>query len=364
MLKRTALFDTHRALGARLVEFGGWEMPLQYEGITAEHVHTRAAASIFDVSHMGRLIFRGAKADEFVDRTLTRNCAKLAVGRCGYAHVCNEKGGILDDVIISRAADYWYMVCNASNRPKVLDHLRPVAAGLRVEIDDQTEQTVMLAIQGPRTLELFKNHVPIKLPELKRYAFTAGSSFGLGYHVFRTGYTGEDGLEVVLPAASGATAWEFVTQPGDDGKPVVRPAGLGARDTLRLEAGMPLYGHELGEETDSISASCGWAVDLSKDFIGAAALRRIAAEGPTRKLVGLSLEGRRIARQGAAVMKAGQLVGTVTSGTFGPTVQKSIAMAFVDTPLAQPGEMLEVDLRGETVTAIVGPLAAYQRTST
>ncbi|MFO0973533.1 MAG: glycine cleavage system aminomethyltransferase GcvT, partial [Phycisphaerae bacterium] len=287
MLKRTCLYETHRALGAKLVEFGGWEMPLMYRGIVDEHLHTRRAASIFDVSHMGRLLFRGPAADEFIDLVCTRNCAKLAVGRCGYAHVCEEKGGILDDVIVSRAADHWLMVCNASNRPKLLEHFARQMAGRRVELDDQTEQTAMLAIQGPETLRLLREHVPIDIPELKRYAFATGSAMGMTYYIFRTGYTGEDGLEVVLPASSGEAAWQFITQPGEAGGATVLPAGLGARDTLRLEAGMPLYGHELGEEIDPISAACGWAVDLSKEFIGAAALRRISAEGPARTLVGL-----------------------------------------------------------------------------
>ncbi len=361
-MKRTAIYENHAALGAKLVDFAGWEMPLLYRGIVEEHVYTRTVASVFDVSHMGRLYLRGADALTLLDRVCTRNCAKLAVGRCGYAHVCNEQGGILDDVIVSRGENHWIVVCNASNRDKVIRQLRDNMSGKKVELDDRTEQTIMLAIQGPATMALFREHIPIKFGDIKRYGFVTGSYMGMEYTLFRTGYTGEDGLELVLPAAAGPLVWDYLTQDGGGDRPTVKPAGLGARDTLRLEAGMPLYGHELGEHIDPISSSCGWAVDLMKDFIGAAAVRKIAADGPKRKLVGLTLEGRRIARQGAAVLdSAGKPIGEVTSGTFGPTVQKSIAMAYVDTPLATNGTPLKVDLRGEHAPAVVSPLQFYKR---
>lgn len=360
-MKRTALYDTHARLGAKLVEFGGWEMPLLYTGIVDEHVHTRTASSVFDVSHMGRLIFRGPDAQALLDRVCTRNCAKLAVGRCGYAHVCNDSGGILDDVIVSRAESHWIMVCNASNREKIVRHIRTEAAGRNVTLDDQTEQTAMLAIQGPATLKLFREHIPIQFGEIKKYAFVTGSYMGTSYTLFRTGYTGEDGLELVLPNAAGVLAWDFLTQDGGSERVTVKPAGLGARDTLRLEAGMPLYGHELGEHIDPLSAACGWVVDLTKDFIGGAALRKIAADGPKRKLVGLALDGKRIARQGTAIRADGRVVGEVTSGTFSPTLQKSIAMAYVDAPLAVEGSALTAELKGEPASATVVGLQFYKR---
>lgn len=361
-MKRTAIYENHAALGAKLVDFAGWEMPLLYRGIVEEHVYTRTVASVFDVSHMGRLYLRGPDALALLDRVCTRNCAKLAAGRCGYAHVCNEHGGILDDIIVSRGENHWIVVCNASNREKIVRQLRDTMSGKKVDLDDRTEQTIMLAIQGPATMALFREHIPIKFGEIKRYGFVTGSYMGMEYTLFRTGYTGEDGLELVLPASAGPLVWEYLTQDGGGDRPTVKPAGLGARDTLRLEAGMPLYGHELGEHIDPISSACGWAVDLTKDFIGASALRKIAADGPTRKLVGLTLEGRRIARQGAAVLDpSDKPIGEVTSGTFGPTVHKSISMAYVDAALAANGTPLKVDLRGEHAPAVVSPLQFYKR---
>jgi aminomethyltransferase len=362
-MKRTAVHDIHKRLGAKLVDFAGWEMPLLYTGIREEHQHTRSVSSIFDVSHMGRLIFTGPDAAALLDRVCTRNAAALAVGRCGYSHVCNEQGGILDDVIISRAETHWIMVCNAANRERILAHVRDLAAGRNVEIEDHTELTVMFAIQGPATWRLFREHLPIQVGDLKRYAFVTGSYMGMPYTLFRSGYTGEDGLEIILPAAAGPLAWEYVTQEGGEERPTIRPAGLGARDTLRLEAGMPLYGHELHERPDPLSAGCEWAVDLSKDFIGAEALRRIKAEGPKRRLAGLVLEGRRIARQGAAVYEGTRVIGEVTSGTFGLTVGKSIAMAYLDTGAAEQGRRVEVDVHDERAAATVGPTQFYKRAS-
>jgi aminomethyltransferase len=287
--------------------------------------------------------------------------AKLKVGRCGYSHVCNEQGGILDDVIVSRYEKQWLMVCNAGNREKILAHVKQHMAGRNVTLDDQTCKTVMLAIQGPATLELFREHVPIKIEEMPRYGFVAGSYMGQKYSVFRSGYTGEDGLEIVLSAGVGVLVWDFLTKHGGPERVTVMPAGLGARDTLRLEAGMPLYGHELGEQIDPLSAGCGWCVDLTKDFVGAAALRKIEAQGPRRKIAGLALEGKRIARQGAKVFAGEAEVGEVTSGTLSPTLEKSIAMAYVGTGVLAKNESLTVDIRGTRVGAAVVPLPFYKR---
>jgi aminomethyltransferase len=357
---RTALYDTHKRLGARLIDFGGWEMPVMYRGIQEEHVHTRTASSVFDVSHMGRLRISGDDAEAFLQHICTRNIAKLKVGRSGYSHVCNQRGGILDDVIVSRYESHFLMVCNASNRDKIVGHLKQEARGRTVTLDDMTLQTAMLAVQGPATMELFQKHLPIKLEGMSRYGFITGSYMGTGYSVFRSGYTGEDGVEVVLPAAAGVLAWDFLTKEGGD-RATVRPAGLGARDTLRLEAAMPLYGHELNEEVDSISAGCKWCVDLEKDFLGAEVLRKVDKEGPRRKITGLELEGKRIARQGSKIFAGGKEVGEVTSGTLSPTLGKSIAMAYVQAERSVPGEKLEVDLRGARAGAVVIALPFYKR---
>lgn len=361
---QTPLSETHRRLGARLIDFGGWEMPVMYRGITEEHVHTRTAASIFDVSHMGRLFFSGRDAERLLARVCTRNIAKLAVGRSGYSHVCNESGGILDDVIISRYPDRLLMVCNAGNRDKILLHLKQHANGMTVDIKDTTTSTTMIAVQGPATMTLFRqqlDRLPIKIDELKRYGFVTGSYFGVQFSIFRSGYTGEDGVEAVMPNMAGVLVWDKLTADGGDERPTVKPAGLGARDTLRLEAGMPLYGHELSEVIDPISAGCGWCVDLEGDYIGADAIRKIHRDGPQRRLVGLTLEGRRIARQGAAVLSGDSTVGEVTSGTLSPTLGGSIAMAYVDSALAEPGRELSIDLRGARAAAQVTPLPFYKR---
>jgi len=365
---RTALYDMHVELGARLVEFAGWEMPLLYTGIVEEHLHTRAVCSLFDVSHMGRLKLTGVGSQALLQRVCTRNVGDQAVGQSRYSHMCKETGGILDDVIVSRYPSHWLVVCNASNREKILAWLRRHAEGTDVQVEDQTLQTAMVALQGPKTLDIAARllaGLPLPLADLKRYHFLSGNYAGFEFTVFRSGYTGEDGLEVILPATAAGLAWQFMRgaedRPPDATEATVKPAGLGARDTLRLEAAMPLYGHELTEEVDSLSAGQGWCVDLSKVFIGAEAMRRIKERGFKRKLVGLELEGKRTARQHYAVLAGGKPVGEVTGGTFSPTLNKSIAMAYVPPEHAQPGTRLAVDIKGKPIDAVVVPLPFYKR---
>ncbi|MBI4581297.1 MAG: glycine cleavage system aminomethyltransferase GcvT [Planctomycetes bacterium] len=338
-----------------MVEFAGWELPLLYTGIVEEHLHTRRAASVFDISHMGRIELRGDGAEALLQRVCTRQLGDAAVGQSRYSHVCNERGGILDDVIVSRYADRWLVVCNGANRARILAWLRQ--QGPAVKIDDKTESTMMVAIQGPTAIAKLASKLPMPIADLKRYRFTSGTHMFVPYTIFRSGYTGEDGIEIVLPAMVGSMAAGWVAD--DEGSDGAKPAGLGARDTLRLEAAMPLYGHELTEETDSISAGLAWCVDLNKDFIGADALREVARRGPTRKLVGLELQGKRIARQHAAVLRGGERIGEVTSGTFGPTVRKSIAMAYVRAEYADEGRTLAVDISGKPVDAVVVKLPFY-----
>jgi aminomethyltransferase len=362
-LKHTPFFDFHVSSGGRMVDFAGWEMPVVYRSIIDEHEQTRNSGSIFDVSHMGRVQFSGKDAATFLAKILTRKIDDQKVGQSRYSLVCNQAGGVLDDVIVSRDTKHWIMVCNASNREKLLKHFNDVRRTSNLDFDmaDQTEATAMVAIQGPKVIERLTG-VFSDLAEMKRYHFKSGTYMMLmKYTIFRSGYTGEDGVEIVLPATVAPMAMKMLAGKMDKPDATLKPAGLGARDTLRLEAGMPLYGHELTESTDPISAGLGWAVDLTKDFIGADALREISKTGPKRKLVGLELEGKRIARQGAGVMKDGAAVGEVTSGTFGPTVQKSIAMAYVDAGLAVEGTQLSVDLKGTEIPATVVKLPFYKK---
>ena len=362
-LKRTPFYDFHVSQGARMVDFVGWEMPIVYRSIIEEHEQTRRSGSIFDVSHMGRLSFTGKDATDFLDRVLTRNVRQMQVGQSRYSLVCNEAGGTMDDVIVSRDQKNWVLVCNASNREKLTRHFHQVRqdAGLDFDMADNTEGTAMVAIQGPAVVDRIGGVLPVDVKSMKRYTFVTDSLLLTRFTLFRSGYTGEDGVEVILPAKAAAMAMKMLAGGFGKEEATIKPAGLGARDTLRLEAGMPLYGHELTETIDPLSAGLTWAVDLTKDFIGADSLRKVASEGPKRKLVGLELEGRRIARQGAAVLAGGKAVGEVTSGTFGPTVQKSIAMAYVDAAHAGNGTQLSVDLKGTPNPARVVPLPFYKR---
>jgi aminomethyltransferase len=366
MLKRTPFYDFHVSAGAKLVDFAGWEMPILYRSINDEHEQTRRSGSIFDVSHMGRLHFSGKDAPAFLNKVLTRNVADQKAGQSRYSLVCNERGGVMDDVIISRDVKNWILVCNGSNRQKLVRYFTEMRTrtGLDFDMSDQTESTGMVAIQGPRVIERLAGVLPVDLKGMKRYHFESGSYLGmLKFTVFRSGYTGEDGVEVVIPGKVAPIAMKLIGGKTDKADATIKPAGLGARDTLRLEAGMPLYGHELNEEMDPISAGLGFAVDLTKDFIGVQKLREVKEKGPARKLVGLELEGRRIARQAMAVISDGRAVGEVTSGTFGPTVQKSIAMAYVDANVAGEGTQLAVDLKGTVNPAKVVKLPFYKRST-
>jgi len=363
---RTPFYDFHVSAGAKMVDYAGWEMPLLYRGIVQEHLHTRTKASLFDISHMGRVRFGGKDAQAFLDGVLTRKLSDQHAGVSRYSLVCNESGGVLDDVIVSRDESDWLVVCNAANRTKLLDHFRLVAksAAMEVTIDDQTERTAMVAIQGPAAIDRLADLLPFDVKGMKRYSFETCTLMFVRMTVFRSGYTGEDGVEIILPAKAAAMAMKMLGGSLSRPDATLQPAGLGARDTLRLEAAMPLYGHELSEQIDPLCVGLGWAVDLSKEFIGAAALRGIAKNGPRRKLAGLELEGRRIARQGTAILRDGKAVGEVTSGTFSPTLQRSIALAGLDSTAAgADGAPFFADLSGSPVAARVVKLPFYKRPS-
>jgi aminomethyltransferase len=360
----TDVYDFHTKAGAKLVDFAGWEMPILYRGIADEHNYTRNSGGLFDVSHMGRIQFKGKDVLKFLEQICTRDLSKCEVGQAKYSLICNEAGGVLDDVIVGRDTKNWIMVVNASNREKVMAHFRKVrsAHDFDVDINDQTEATAMVALQGPKVIEKLAGALGDEVTQLKRYHFYTGSMFLIGYTFFRTGYTGEDGVEMIFSARAASMVISKLAGRFDRDEATIKPAGLGARDTLRLEAGMPLYGHELGEDVDPISAGLGWAVGLDKEFIGAPALRKISEAGPERKLVGLEIDGKRIARQGSEVKDAsGNAIGIVTSGTMSPTLQKSIAMAYVSAGNAEVGTKVGIDLRGEILPAAVTKLPFYKR---
>lgn len=364
-LARTPLFDWHAQHGAKLVDFAGWEMPIQYGSIVSEHQATREAVGMFDVSHMGRFCFTGGGALACLDSLLTRNVKTLAPGQVRYAMLTNDEGGVLDDVLVSHLQvneqSFYWLVVNASNRVKLLDWIEPRTGKYDVTFTDETSNTAMIAVQGPLALqvadELFTEGQP---SDLSYYNASNGVLNGVPVTVSRTGYTGEDGVEFVMPAADAPIIWQRLIdcthQLGG------RAAGLGARDTLRLEAGMPLYGHELTEQINPFEAGLGFAVHLQdRSFPGSDRLREVVASGPARLRIGLRLDGRRVPREHYPILASGRQVGEVSSGTFSPTLQQPIAMGFVTPDLAARGTELEIDIRGRHAPATVVELPFYKR---
>ena len=349
----------HEKHGAKMVEFAGWRMPLHYGSITAEHRQCRDSGALFDVSHMGRIEVHGRHARKFCERVLTRKISDMAVKTARYALLCNEAGGVIDDVLVYRFEDHFLLVVNAANRQKVLDRLHRTAEAesMTVRIGDVTLDTAMIAVQGPKVMEKIGSFSK-EIPTLKRYAFTTKNLMILKMHVSRTGYTGENGVEIMMGASMAGMAIKLLLKDAGEEGALVKPAGLGARDTLRLEAGMPLYGHELSEEIDPLSAGLGFGVSLDKDqqvegqppvprFIGQDSLEQIAADGPRKKLVGLLVDGKRTPRQDAPVLRDGAPIGLVTSGCHSPTLDRPIAMAYVDAEAAGEGTPLAVAVGAE-----------------
>ena len=364
-MNRTPFYKFHQEHGAKFVDFAGWEMPIHYGSIIDEHHQTRTSGGLFDVSHMGRIKVGGRHGRKLLERVLTRRISDMPERACRYSLICNERGGVIDDVIVYRFDDHWLVVCNAANRDAVLAHMQTSVGDLSVKIDDQTQSTAMVAVQGPKVIDMIANFSK-EIPTLKRYSFAVKNLLIVKMTVSRTGYTGEDGVEVILPAAMAGMAIKLLLKDKADQASVVKPCGLGARDTLRLEAGMPLYGHELSAEIDPLSAELSFAVSLDKGanegeepFIGQGPLQQVAAAGPVRKLVGLRLDGRRTPRQGMTVRAAGQDVGVVTSGCLSPTLGYPIAMAYVDAAHTAPGTAIAVDLGSATADAMVVKLPFY-----
>lgn len=345
-----------------MVDFAGWEMPVQYSTIIEEHHAVRRSAGLFDIAHMGRIRFQGPGACALLDHIVTNDVSKLAIGDVRYALVTNEQGGILDDVLVYRFPDCYMLVVNASNRVKILDWIEQHRVGFDVNIEDQTFETFMVALQGPQSESILRPQVDCNLAEMKYYSATQCKVGGQPAVVSRTGYTGEDGYEVIVSADFGLPLWEALMQCGAPSG--LLPSGLGCRDTLRLEAAMPLYGHELDETIDPFTAGLAFGVKLDGgEFIGRDALRAAKQRTDRKKRVGVVLSGRRIAREGSLIFSGEAEVGRVTSGTFSPTLERSIAMAYVDGQYAAVDTPVEVDIRGKRESATVAKLPFYSRKS-
>ncbi len=360
---QTPLSDVHRALGARMVPFAGWEMPVQYQGIIDEHQAVRTAAGLFDLSHMGELYIEGSDADRALDTALVTTPSKLAVGRAHYSMICAADGSVMDDLIVYRLATTRYMVvANASNVDTVVAALKERLQGFDAALDDATHQVGLVAIQGPKSVAILQPLTSTDLSQLKYYASVEATACGVNALVARTGYTGEDGFELFVRWDDTVKVWNTLLEAGRDLG--LKPVGLGARDTLRLEAGMPLYGQELDRDTTPFEAGLGRVVKFDKpeQFIGRAALEA-AKDAPRKTLVGLRLTGRGIARPGYPVYlpAAPESVGVITSGTSSPTVGAPIAMAYLPVGAAAIGTAVEVGVRSQRVAAEVIALPFYRR---
>ncbi|HXI79352.1 MAG TPA: glycine cleavage system aminomethyltransferase GcvT [Verrucomicrobiae bacterium] len=363
-LHRTPLEDRHRALGAKLIDFAGWLMPVQYSGILEEHRAVRERAGLFDLSHMGELFVEGSDAGPALAAALVTDPPSLAVGRAHYSMICAPDGGIIDDLIVYRlGTERFLVVANASNAQVVSDALAERLSGFKAVLDDRSLATALVAVQGPRSLDILRPLTDVDLDALRYYAIAEGAVAGIPALVARTGYTGEDGFEVFVDTGRAADLWDAMMASGRDHG--LAPIGLGARDTLRLEAGMPLYGNELDRTTNPYEANLGRVVKLEKpgDFVGRTALERVARDGVARRLVGLVMRGRGIARHGYPVHAGDRPSGVVTSGTHSPTLGEAIAMAYVATSDAATGTMLDVEIRGQRVPAEVVALPFYRRAS-
>ncbi|HUK94930.1 MAG TPA: glycine cleavage system aminomethyltransferase GcvT [Gaiellaceae bacterium] len=348
-LLRTPLYDRHVALGARLVPFAGWEMPVQYEGVIPEHLAVRNDCGVFDVSHMGELEVAGGRAREFLQAVLSNDVERIGPGKAQYTLLTNEQGGIVDDLIVyERGPKRFLLVVNAANREDDLTWLQgrePEGA----EVRDVSDEYALLAVQGPRSLER------LGLPEAPAFTFEDGEIDGVACVVNRTGYTGELGVELLVPAEAGGALWDRVIERG------AVPCGLGARDTLRLEVCYPLHGNDIGPDTDAISAGLGWVCAFDKEFTGSYELSRIKKAGPERRLTAFVMEDPGIPRRGMAIVEDEEPVGTVTSGSHSPMLERGIGMGYVPARLAKPGTGLTVDVRGRARRANVVKKPIYSR---
>jgi aminomethyltransferase len=361
-MKRTAFNEIHKSLGGKMVEFGGFEMPVQYSGIIEEHLAVRNSVGVFDVSHMGEFEVSGTDALAFLQKVTVNDVGKLSEGKAQYSAMCNDQGGIVDDLLAYHLGEKFMLVVNAANIQKDIDWLQNHRFG-NVQIVDVSDRFSLLAIQGPRSLSTLQPLTTTDLSLIPYYSFVAGNIVGIPAIISRTGYTGELGFELYFDSAAtaGEKVWQAVFEAGRAHGIV--PVGLGARDTLRLEMGFCLYGNDIDETTNPLEAGLAWITKLSKgDFIGRARIASEKESGLQRKLVGLTLPDKALARHGYELHSNGVRVGTVTSGTFSPSLQKGIAMGYVDSTLAEPGGSVAVSIRGKLVAANVVKLPFVQRT--
>jgi aminomethyltransferase len=362
-LLKTPLHEEHVALGAKMVPFAGWEMPVQYAGVTEEHRAVRQAAGLFDVSHMGELMLTGEYAAQVVDYLITNDAGRLVDGQALYTAACNEHGTILDDLIVYRiAGEKWLIVCNASNRAKMAAHFGKAAEN-HCSFEDSSDKMAMIALQGPKALAVaaLAGGDGGALSSLASFHFRDAVLANVRCTVARTGYTGEDGIELFCAPEGAPQLWRTLVELG---RPLgLLPCGLAARDTLRLEARLSLYGNDIDETTNPIEAGLGWVVKLDKgDFVGKAAIARMKAEGPARKLVGFEMTGRGIARHGYPLLdRSSARVGVCTSGSPGPTVGKNIGLGYVPAVMSAIGTDILVDCRGRLVEAKIVKTPFYKR---
>ncbi|GIW01317.1 glycine cleavage system aminomethyltransferase GcvT [Roseiflexus sp.] len=359
-LRRTPLYERHVALGARMVEFGGWEMPVQYSGIIDEHRAVREAVGLFDISHMGEVEVRGPDALPFLQHLVTYDVAAIQPGEANYALMCLPNGGIIDDTFIYNLGDYYLIVVNAANTAKDVAWMHECAKGFQVMVADASDRTGMLALQGPAAEGLLAQVAGADLAALPFHGVRRGTVSGIPAIVARTGYTGEDGFELFVAADDVGRLWDALLNAGRDAG--LKPCGLGARDSLRFEACLALYGHEITEETNPYEARLGWVVKLDKgDFIGRDALQRIKQEGVRRRLTGFEMVGRGIARSEYEIRDLeGMPVGRVTSGMPSPTLEKNLGMGYVPVTLSAEGSEFDVVVRDRPVRARVVKMPFYR----
>ncbi|MDQ3799368.1 MAG: glycine cleavage system aminomethyltransferase GcvT [Acidobacteriota bacterium] len=364
-LKKTPLNEAHRRLGGKMVEFGGWDMPVQYSaGVIEEHLRTRNAAGLFDVSHMGEIWVEGADAIEFVNRLTTNDVTKLVDGQAQYSALTNETGGVVDDLLVYRFDfDKLLLVVNASTTDKDWDWIASHKKDEIVTLTNASKDYCQIAVQGRDAIKILRNLTDTELSDIKYYHFTTGKVDGVDAIISRTGYTGEDGFEIYAASEYAVQIWNSLLEWGRYGEADgILPCGLAARNTLRLEAAMSLYGHELGDDISPLEAGLGWICKLKKgEFIGREALVKQKEEGLKRKLVGFEVTDRGIARDGYDVYIDGEKAGVVSSGSPAPYLKKNIGLAFVPAEFANVGQEIKIDVRGKHLSAQIVPTPFYKR---